>query len=93
MKKIKIQPFAPLSPLNSLFPEGVPVDGEMLVNSNPVYLFDTDGVSQDTLREIVKIISSDEMPFAIFAVLQAQAELVIPKEWVCTDEQSITASS
>lgn len=79
--KIKILPEKPLSPLNDFFPEGVPVDGELEVNGLPAYIFDTEGVREETLRKIVNIVKGDNMPFAISAILLSQHDLVIPQEW------------
>lgn len=79
--KIKILPSSPLSPLNEFFPQGVPVDGELEMNGSPAYIFDTEGVSRETLREIAQIATSADMPFAISAILLSQHDLVIPQEW------------
>ncbi|MBD2130708.1 hypothetical protein NDI39_10045 [Microcoleus sp. ZQ-A2] len=81
--EVKILPEKPLSPLNELFPKGVPVDGELEVNGSLAYIFNTEGVSRDVLKRIAQLATSDNMPFAISAILLSQCELVIPKEWVC----------
>lgn len=89
---IKLLSSSPLHSLNQFFPDGVPVDGELEVNGNPAYIFNTVGVETETLRKIVDIVNSNSMPFVISAILLSQHDLVIPKEWVCIDEQSTAES-
>ena len=94
--KIKVSPEKPLAPLNELFPQGIPVYedlGEIEINGNPAYLFNADAVEETTLRKILAIATSDDVPFVISAILLSQHDLMIPKEWtVCIDELSTTES-
>lgn len=99
--KIKILPETPLSPLNTLFPEGVPVVDslEFRFLSSTAYLFDPTQVSKDILCRMKNLFDTDEELQLVSPILvrndfcpNENPYIAIPKDWVCTDEQSTTAS-
>jgi hypothetical protein len=91
--RIKILPSSPLSPLNELFPQGVPIqDVEVCVQDAEAYLFDPLAVEPDVIQQVLGIAMADKMPVSITFILLSDSELIIPKEWVCTDEQSTAES-
>lgn len=91
---IKILVGTPLSPLNELFPQGVPIqDGvEICIQETEAYLFDPLAVEPEVIKQVLDIAMADRMPASITFILLSDSELIIPKEWVCTNELNSTAS-
>lgn len=92
--RVTLLPKKPLSPLNELFPQGVPVQKgvEVCVHETEAYLFDPLELEPETVQQVLRIAMADNMPVSIIFMLLSDSELIIPKEWVCTDEQNTAAS-
>ena len=83
--KIRLISDCPLSPLNSLFPEGIPtvICGPSLkIRDELCWELDTQGLSKEIVKQIIKIAVTDNMPVDIILGLKLHSVLAIPQSWV-----------
>jgi|GEM_PF-7087380 hypothetical protein len=85
--KISIKPETPLTPLNQIFPDGVPVVGDSPLialdeSQEPCWILNQSGLERSTLNKLADLANSDAMPIAItFTVIHVEI-FPIPQEWV-----------
>ncbi|HAA26711.1 MAG TPA: hypothetical protein DCE56_02305 [Cyanobacteria bacterium UBA8553] len=75
-----------MTPLNDLFPNGVPVVGIeptlfLGEDREPCWELDLDGLPELVLNRLLKIANADKMPLAVTFTLMFVGVFLIPENW------------
>lgn len=86
--KIQLLPNTPMTPLNSLFPDGVPVTTDAPVTEgvndqeDAMWILDLTSLEKPTLDALAKLINSDSMPLSLTFTVINTGVFLISNTWV-----------